>query len=196
MFNKCVVVGVLLWLILVSGYFAFLYTSTAKSTTAYRQLMDDFSPAKGASKEEEDRPIQQARTLVSKQIFYQKGPDRLQSRLISDSSELIYSKKKGELVEHFKDVDCMMQEKGEPGSNLVRRFRAQDAIYSYQTGVLEAKEVEVAHYLMPGKSWPASWDSLSPLFEGKAKTVHLSLIKEPDVKAQGFQAIFYRLEDE
>lgn len=209
MFKRYLVISLFLWLILVCGCFGLLYSSSSRSKVVYQQLMKESDQVKKERLEEEVRPVQQTRYHVSKQILYKRGPHRMQSRLASDSSHLIYSKKEGELIEQFKILNCTLQEKIFPISTgevsnpreentqqVIRCFQAKEALYSYKTGQLEAKEAEVAHYLLPGNRWPYSFDQASPLLQGKAQIIHLSLFKEPALKAQGFQAIFHQWENE
>ena len=112
--------------------------------------------------EEETKAKRQARSFVSKQIIFQKGADRMQSRLESLSSNLIYSKQEGELVEHFQDLTCNIQDNihslakedlfpiSPPASgSIIKQFKAKEAVYSYKTGLLEARHVEIFHFLLP-----------------------------------------------
>lgn len=207
MFKRYLAGWIFVWLLLVLGCIGMLYNFSSESKIAYQQLMNEGDQAgKG---QEENGPAQQARHQVSKQILYQKGLQRMQVRLASDSSDLIYSKKEGKFVERFKSLTCTMQEKMIHASNvdessqetstpaettqqMVRQLKAGEALYSYKSGQLEAQEVEIAHFLLPGTQWPQSLDDAAPLFQGKAHTVELSLFKEPTLKAQGFQAIFHQ----
>lgn len=127
----------------------------------------------------------------------------MQSRLFSEQSDLIYNPhgEETELVEHFQGVVCAMQENlikdatgksdSDSDKQYVRSFKAQHAVYSYKTGQMEAEKVKVAHYLIPGLKWTASLDPFHPLLEGEAQKLQLSLFKEPNLKAQGFQAILH-----
>jgi hypothetical protein len=204
MFKKHLISLVLVWLLLVLGCIGVLYTSSSDAKIAYQSLMSYSDQVKKERLKENARPTQQARQQVSKQILYKKGEDRLQTRLTSAESDLVYSKKEGELVEQFRGLTCIIQdelidvpkseEKGvsaEIAQQMIRQFRAKEAVYSYKSGKLEAKEVEVAHYLLPGSLCPASLEGHQPLVQGKAHGLQLSLFKEPTVQAQGFQAIFH-----
>lgn len=210
MFKGYLTILILAWLGLVLSCFELLYPSS-ESKIAYQRLMNDRDQVKKEYSEEKSRSIQQARDHVSKQILYQRGADRMQCRLVSDSSELVYSKREKELVERFQNLTCIMQEKFIHAANqdesnrqapsavntqTIRQFKAREALYFYKNGQLEAEEVEVIHYLLPDTLWPTSLDHLSPLFQGKAHTMHLSLFKEPTLKAQGFQAVFHHGGDE
>lgn len=199
MFKKHLVSALCIWFILILGCIKLLYAPSFDAKMAYRCLMHDGDEAKKELKE--GNSTQQTRQQVSKQILYQKGLHRLQSRLISNDSEIIYSKKEGELIERFRALTCTMQEElkqasTESAEQIIRQFKAEEAIYSYKSGQLEAEEVEVAHYLLPGEAWPDSMDNCQPILQGQARTIHLSLFKDPNLKAQGFQAIFHDWEEE
>jgi hypothetical protein len=212
MFKRQLISLTLLWLILVFGVFRLLHTFSPETQIAYQQLMN-FSDGIEKEKLEEGKkssPTQQTRYQVSKQIFYKKEAQRLQSRLASEHSELIFNPKgkEAELVEHFKGLTCAIQEKFMDASNdermknadltdnllpkqCIRYLKAQEAVYSYKTGQLDAEEVEVAHYLVPGLVWQLSLDPFSPLLLGHAQKLQLSMFKELTLKAQGFRATFF-----
>lgn len=210
MFKKYLMSFILAWLLIVLGCFGLLYTSSSDAKMAYQDLMNYNNQFK--KERQQNHSTQQKRYQVSKQILYQKGEHRMQSRLAGESSDLIYSKKDGELVEHFKDLTCVMQEEFMKASNseekklssspsktdqqMIRQFKAKEAVYFYKSGQLEAKEVKVADYVLPGQLWPNSIDIAHPLIQGQAQTIQLSLFKEPNLKAQGFQAILHDWRDE
>jgi hypothetical protein len=208
MFKKYWIGLTWLWLFLVLGCFGFFYIFS-DATKEYQRLMGESERIKKKHLQEEARTTQQTRYQVSKQILYKKDLHRLQSRLVSESSDLIYSKEKGELVERFKGLICAMQEKMIDASNhegdehsstqpqqMIRQLKAKEAVYYYQSGQLEAEEVEIAHYLLPGYLWLNSFDSFLPLLQGRAHTMQLSLFEGPYLKVQGFQAIFHSWREE
>lgn len=210
MFKRQFISLAILWLILAFACFWVFRNPSSDHRMAYQRLMSLSDQAKTDQMKEEMRPTQQTRYQVSKQILYKKDKDRLQSRLFSEGSELIFDPKgdEAELVEHFQGLTCAMQEKlidtSKNGSNndsdspeslqskqYIRTLKASDAIYSYKTGQLEADVVEVKHYLISGISFPISLDPFHPILQGRAQKLQLSLFKEPNLKAQGFQAIFH-----
>jgi hypothetical protein len=214
MFKRYLIGFVLCWLlavfILLWGFLNFF----PDAQVAYQRLMNFSDEVAKEQLKEEARLTQQTREQVSKQILYKKDLHRLQSRLVSQSSELIFAKKEqgGELVEHFKEVYCVMQEKFIDSENesdpmslsqnglqlnqYVRSLKAQDAIYAYKTGQLVAEEVEVAHYVIPGLLWPFSLEAFHPLIQGQAQKLQISMFKEPHLKAVDFKAIFHEWGDE
>jgi hypothetical protein len=214
MFKRHLISAVLLWILLVSACFWIFHTSSPNAQIAYQRLVNFSKQVEKEQIKEEARLTQQTRDHVSKQILYNKDMYRLQSRLASECSELFFDPKgKGvELVEHFKGLACAMQEeligsKDENNQNstfsdslqpkqYMRYLKAREAIYSYKTGQLEAEDVKVAHYLLPGFDLPKTWETFHPLFQGQAQKLQLSLFKETNVRAQGFQATFHEWGDE
>jgi hypothetical protein len=205
MFKRHLFTVIFVWLFLVVGCFGLLYTSSSDVSIAYQQLMSYSDQVKKEHLKDNVHSTRQTRQQVSKQILYKKGDERLQTRLTSTESDLIYSKGEGELVEHFKGLTCLMQEEllgaanregeivfsKEMAQQMVRQLKAQEAVYSYKSERLEAKEVEVKHYLLSGHLYPESLVGFHPFFQGRARSLQLSLFKEPTVQAQGFQAIIH-----
>lgn len=208
MFKRIIVISIFALAALIFGCIALLYTSSKESRASYDQIMNENVQNKKELLAGQTQPVQQSRTKTAKQIIFQKGPNRMQSRLISDSSELIFSKKEGELIERFNNLTCIMQEnltlsermndEAEEGSmqQTIRQFKANDAVYTYRNGQLEANDVEITHYLLPGLSLPPNFENFAPQLKGKAHSIRLSLFKETAMKAQGFQAIFHHWRDE
>lgn len=209
MFKKQLTIFILTWLTLLLSCMTFLYYDWANAEVAYGSLMKDNSQMKKERSEDQEASSQQTRRQVSKQVIYTKGKDRLKIYLTGDESELIYLKKERELVERLKGVNCIIQDEliplvigdreetvsKETAKQMIRQLKAQEALYSYQKGKLEAKEMEIAHYLLPGFECPRSLEGIHPLFQGKAYRSQLSLFKEPSMQAQGFQAIFHDWEN-
>lgn len=199
MFKNHFISFVLMWFILVLGGVGFLYTFSSNADMDYQLLVTYGDQIKKERLQDHLRSTQQARHRVSKQILYKRGEDRLQTRLNSAESRLVYSKKDGEIVEHFKDLACMMQEELIGSINnekvevqqTIRQLNAREAVYSYKNGILEANDVDVAHYLLPGHLCPDSLADSHPMIQGKAAELKLSLFQEPSMQAEGFQAVFY-----
>ena len=136
----------------------------------------------------------------------------MESRFVSERSDLIFDPKlEGtELVEHFQGLVGIMQEKfidhskekdQMNSSNLtlkqyVRFLKTDQAHYTYKTGLLKTDQVEIAHYVLTGKDWPHLLSTFNPIIQGHAQSLQLSVAKGADLKAQGFQANFYDLENE
>lgn len=215
MFKKHLISFVSLLVLFIFMYFWLFYSFSSDAQIAYQRLISFNDQFKLEQMKEDGRFTQQTREQVSKQIIYKKDLNRLQSRLASEHSELIFSSKgnHSELVEHFNGLICVMQEKlmdapkhlnpeGSSSQNLlqpnqyIRCLKAHEALYSYKTGQLEAEAVEIEHYLVPGLLYPPTLDAYHPLFRGRAQRLQLSLFKEPTLKAQGFQAAFHDREGE
>lgn len=206
MFRKSLFFLIFAWILIVFFSIKKLISPSSQEIAAYRDLMDSHDLAKKEFSQDNVGPLEQKRYQVNKQMLYTKGQDRLQSCLASDSSDLIYTKKGGELIEELKGLTCIVQEKVISSENeveskaeehfLVRKFKAENAVYSYKTGQLEAEKVEFEHYLLSNHQNLQMMDHFSPMMKGKAHSILLSLLKEPQLKAQGFQGIFYSLESE
>ena len=203
MFKKNLLSAIFIWLCVVLVGGGLLYTSSSDAHLVYQRLINDSNQAKKERLQEEAQLTQQRRQQVSKQILYYKEKERLQARLTSAESDLIYSKKGGELSEHFKGLSCVMQEElinpsknqeaeavttSEP-QQVVRQLVAQEGVYSYRNGILEAKGVEVANYTLPGHLYPDSLTHSRPFIHGRAEHLQLDLLKEPMMQAQEFQVI-------
>ncbi len=216
MFKKHVIGLTIVWLALVGTSFWLLRTCSPDAQLAYQQLVYVGDQNQTGKINEKISPAQQTREKVSKQILYKKDSERLQSRLVSEHSDLILESKEKEMqvVERFQDLTCAIQEKlvhhapensqetqlfVEDNGQIkqyVRYLKAHEAVYCYKTGQLEAENVEVIHYLIPGAFWPASLENFHPILQGNAKKLQLTMFKERHLKAQDFQATFYDWEEE
>jgi hypothetical protein len=209
MFKKSCIVCVLVWSILVLCSVWIFCRPSAQAREAYDLLMSLNDQAKKEQIKKQFQVTQQTRHHVSKQFLYKQNQQRLQSRLTSEQSELVFKQKgqETELKEHFKEMTCTMQEEfayskeettglGPQPQQWVRCLKAHEALYSYQSGQLEAENVELKRYLIPGHAWPSTIQTFHPLFQGSAQTIALSLLREPAFQAQRFQATFYSGENE
>lgn len=195
MFRKQFACVILVWLLSVFACFWFLHDSSAEAELAYQRLMSMSDQTKKEHAKQEEEPVQQTRYEVGKQMICAKEGKRMQSRLSSDKSELVFDQQagKGDFVEHFTRLTCAMQEKPlkEGHGQHLRLLKARQATYSYKSGQLDAQEVALSDYLIPGEQWPVSLDPFTPFLQGEAEKVNLSLFKEPSLKAEGFQATLY-----
>lgn len=197
MFKKYFLYLSLLWVSAVLLSVWIFYTPSSQAMATYQNLMHLNDQARKEKHKKQPHAHQQVRYHVSKQIFYKQDQQRLQSRLTSEQSELMLQQReeKVELVEHFKNVTCVMQEEFLPLKQLVRCLKAREAIYGYQSGQFEAEDVELARYLVLGQQWPLAMESLKPFFQGKSQKVEFTFFQEPHFKAQGMQATFHSWED-
>lgn len=201
MFRRHLLGMMLAWLLCILACLLILKSTTPEAEQAYASLMSLSDQAKEERMKKGEQLAQQTRTGVSKQFLYTVGDHRLQSRLFSDQSELLFDQweGKGELLEYFTGLRCELQEKpqeSQQGQHF-RCFTSQQAVYSYKSGKLEAAHVTVTDYLIPDfvGQWPASFQSYPPFLKGEAEKVQISLLKEPSLKAQGFQANLYEWEE-
>lgn len=201
MFKKQLTVALLIWLSFVGGCFWLFYLTTSGGQENYHRLIN----SRGHEMDPEGGASRQTRLGVSKQILYNKGESRLEVRLNSESSSLVYSRGARELIENFKELTCIMQDElmgvsgegedsfcsSENGHQLVRQLKSDRASYSYNTGKLKAFDVEIAHYFLSSCKFPKSLHSEKPLFKGLAKSLEVSLFKEPTAHAEDFKAIIH-----
>lgn len=149
-----------------------------------------------------ERSVQQKREQVSKQVLYTQNHQRLQTRLRSAASELVFHQNGSvrDFQEHFDQLNCEMQEKiyerAGQKEQLVRSLRAEKGVYSYQTGKLEAGEVALSRLIVMGDQWPIVTEQTPLLFKGTAAKIQFSLFKELSFKAQGLQASFFNWGEE
>lgn len=168
---------------------------TPRDYRHYQRLMS-FSDA--AKQEPQNHSLaKQTRHNVQKQFIFNQNEHRLQWRIGSTSSDisLEHKGKSVEFVECLQNMTCMMQEKiislneGRL-SQLVRCIEAKEAFYHYKHNQLEAEEVTLTRYRLPGDHWVQSLDACQPFMKGQAQSIQLTFSPGPLFKAQGFQASF------
>lgn len=201
MFTKQLTVALLIWFSFIGGCFWLFYLTTSGGEENYQRLIN----SRGHEMDPEGGASRQTRLGVSKQILYNKGQSRLQVRLNSESSSLVYTRDARELIENFKEFTCLMQDElmrgsgegedffssSESGHQLLRQLKSHKASYSYNTGKLKASDVEIAHYFLSNCKFPESLHSEKPLVKGLAKSLEVSLFKEPTAHAEDFKAIIH-----
>lgn len=194
MFRRQLIGFFLIWLFFVFFSFAIARKGMPHAILAYENLMDMCDRGEKNGEKEEMEPIHQKRYGVTKQFLYTKDHQRLQSRISSLESELIFDPKGAEkdVIENFTQLACTLQEKSnQEHAQHIRCLNAEKAVYMYKSGQLEANEVAVAEYLIAGEQWPNKLESFTPFIQGNAQKVHLSLLKEPSFKAHEFEATLY-----
>lgn len=135
---------------------ALFYLSFFQSPQVDQDLRE-FNKKEKVNSSKKIKAFQQQRLGVSKQYLFQKGNQRIQWQLKSDSSQLFllnkkHDQKKG-LVEEFEKVCCLIQKKmkeEEKGKSqkLVREYRAKQMTLFYQQKEFTAKEIEAATYML------------------------------------------------
>lgn len=213
MYKKQIVIGVFIWISILFIYIQLFYYSSPAALQAYQNLMQLKETNKQKnSPNKEKRSIRQQREQISKQLLFMQDHQRVQLRLLSDHSELIFNQegKEQEVKEYFKNLACLMQEKlvyvSDQGEELeqkerhrmdsqpkqyIRHLQAEKGVYFYQTGKLKANQVQFTHYLLPGHSWPALSDNCPSLLKGEVKEMEWILYKNnnPSFKAHDFYMI-------
>lgn len=197
MFKNYLMGFILVWTALVFLSVWAFHAPSLESQREYKCLMNSRDELQ-KEMQTEKRPIRQTRYQVSKQILYKRDSHRMQSQMMGEESNLIFKSKEGgaELVECFKGITCLMQEKliedqeHKQRKQYIRFLKAHEAFYYYTSGQLQAQDVEMAHYLIPEHVLPVSLDAFTPFLQGHAENFQLSLCKEPIGRAEKFQAIF------
>lgn len=195
MFKKRIYSLMALWCIVALGIAWFFHSSPNRSQRVYKRLMDYSDSSRNQSSKV--FKAKQHRLNVSKQILFLKNHERLQWRLNSDSSELSFEQQEDslELIERFKGIFCVMQEKLAKGKQMqiVKSLSAQDAVYHYKNKQLIADQAIVAQYEIPELAWVNSLKDFTPFMTGKAEQIELSFKSaQPSFKAQKFQATFHQ----
>ncbi|MBA3722713.1 MAG: hypothetical protein H0W88_09980 [Parachlamydiaceae bacterium] len=195
MFKKRICLLVFLLFLSVSGITRLFRSEDIADREAYQRLMM-------VSTNENKKIIckaKQQRYNVTKHFLFTKGSDRLQMKLNSISSELELDQQEGktELVEHFKDVHCIMQEsfQVQPDNSLnqvIRQLDAHRATYHYKTEELFAEKAKLARFIAFGDQLDPIPKFIKPIMNGVATQVELSLTNhDMPLKAKGLQATFH-----
>lgn len=188
MFKRQFFIGVFIWALILFIYIQAFYYPSSSALQAYQDLMQ----LKPLPKEK--RSIQQQRDHIAKQLLFTQDQQRVQLRLLSDHSDLIFNQegKEQALTEYFQNLTCLMQEKlihvSDQPKQYVRHLQADKGIYSYQTGELKANQAQFIRYLLPGHAWPVLLENGSSLLRGEVKEMEWVLYKNknPDFKAHDF----------
>lgn len=216
-FSFCLFAGGIGFLFLLIFCFWSFSTFTKQDQRSYRRLMERSELEQVVS--QLDYKTHQQRFNIHKHFLLVEGTDRLHFRLRSTSSDFVFHQEghKSEIVEHFKEMKCLMQESlsyfSQEGkeqekfphlahhvdSELIpkqclRYIEADTADYYYGTKQLIAEQVLLSRYLAPGHRLATSIEKINPFMTGRAKTIRLSLSnKDRSFKAQGFQGTFQDL---
>lgn len=180
------------WLGVAGIGFYFLSHPSDMDHQAYRALVEARrQPKKGMTGQ--GLLASQVREGPTKQVFYTKESNRLQSRLSSHRSQLRLDSREGgalELVEDFEGLTFIGQQchpaNVQPS---IGRLTAEKATYTYRTGRLEAEQVQVAHYRLSIGVWPTSWADMYPFMRARANALRLSLFEGATWEASGFEVI-------
>lgn len=196
MFKKQFLFYFSLWLLLAFSFTKVLKFSNPSAKQEYLQLMEDSSAGK---EKKSNYKAQQNRFNISKHIFFTKENERLQMYLKSPRSDLYFEQENGktELVEHFKDVFCLIQEEFldsnevlDGSQQIIRQIEAVTASYHYQSENFLAEQVKLFRYISKGNTLKKPFVILTPLMSGEAKSLQLSLSSpNKSFKAQELKAV-------
>ncbi len=198
MFLKHVIFAISAWCIGVGAITYYIYDSLPQGKIAYESLLRNHT--------RKDVKVQNCqycnlRRGVSKQMLYTKDNNRLQWRLNSNNSNLIFSPNLScdKLVERFEQATFTVQEQlmGDSQSNsakqLVLQGTADSAFYSYQTNQLEACNVHLARHIITGYNWPNIALMHTPYMLGSTRKMFFSLTNQPHFKAEQLQSSLFKL---
>ncbi len=125
----------------------------------------------------------QKRDQLNKEIWFNKGKNRLQAYITGKTSEIIYKQSKDgkEILEHLVNVECYIQEKqyfSKPDNapwQEVRFIVADNATFSYSSNTLIANKVKVKLYSQPGHKLDKSLDDTNLLMQADFDTLEVKL---------------------
>jgi hypothetical protein len=125
----------------------------------YRKLVQESAELR-SRRALERHPAHQMRAGVQKDIWAVDGTERLHFRLNSGYSELSITQKKDkfEAVEELQQINCWIQEKIDPNTQMqqVRTLTASEGTYYYPSHRFLANAVHLGIYRLPGIELPTS----------------------------------------
>ena len=172
----------------------FLSSINPSSKQEYQQVVE---AAAMSAAIEPQRSTKQHRKGVKKDIWFMKEGERLQFHISSDESELLFENQ--EVIEKMKGMSCILQEElfyltpdGQEEAvpmQIVRYIEADNAVYHYQNDLLEAEDVKIFRYKLPGHHLVESFTE-EPTMRAIAKSVEISVLsKELSFKAKKMRVI-------
>jgi hypothetical protein len=198
--------------LIILGGIIFIRCFLQDDPSGYKELMERANPAISMETNQAYRASQQ-RKGVQKEFWRIKGDQRLVALLNCSEAELVYEKEeeKQVIAEHMKDVRCLIQEelfyldlKGERVAVIpadgegyllqqtVRFVEAAAAKYHYSSETLEAYNVTMELYTLPGHDLPRSIAGFKPSMRGKADVVNINIIEKGlNFKADQFKGTLF-----
>lgn len=189
MFKGAVLFSILGLLALVGGFaYYFMNGSEAdRKSYAYLKSLTQITP--------QDGDQSQNKQSVRKEIWTEKGSDRLHTTIWSDTSRMTLARGSGknELSEEMQGVRAWMQEDLLPEAQMVRGLMAEQATYYFKDDRLVAEKVKLYRYQLPGRTLPTHLPGIPPLMEGEASWAELYL-KEGRIDLNASQVTLRSLE--
>lgn len=194
------------------GFIIFWICFIRADPEEYQKIMERANPTLQL---EAGRPFKasQRRKGVQKNFWQVKENFHLVSQVNCEESDLVIEQKEGAqvIVEYMKGVLCLIQEELfylDPSGNkifdakgseplgkvqqTIRVIRAGRAKYHYSSEILEAEDVNMSLYTIPGRELPHSFNGFIPSMEGRAETLNLAIIeKELRFKADNFKGTLF-----
>jgi len=186
--------------LLVISYWIYVLFRFSQGEQAYQEVMQKANPLHSYQGDAGYR-AQQMRCGVKKDIWYQKkAGERLHASLESMDSELIFIKRGDtkEIVESMRKFKGYLQEslhhtkEGRPMQN-IWCIEAERATYNYSTYRLEAEEVTLCYYTVPGHELITSFEKAIPTMHAVAESVDMHLLsKASPMKAYQLKAVYHQ----
>jgi hypothetical protein len=177
MFKKAVVSSVVLILLIVLYIIYYCFYILPKDVKRY----EDYLQSVQSKRTHHDKPTEQHRTGVQKDIWHFDGRARLHYQILADSSilTLAHSAHPLTLQEHLQHIHCAVQEKlyydtGLHPMQQTSTFYASHGIYDFTRHHFRSETVFLKFYTLPGHSLLIS-PLGSPFLQGRAQDVSLTL---------------------
>jgi hypothetical protein len=194
-FRKTIVIGIGLLLCAVVGIGFKYFRATEQDQEAYFSLMVEANQSGVDRAPKTAYTAAQKRQGVRKELTFLSNDRYMQLELLCADSTLRYHRHAeghSELVEDMSKVLCLMQEElyylnaeGKKSASacersvpmqIIRVCVAAEAVYSYQTELCTAEQVEIKRYVCAGHSLRnVKLDSLTPVMKGTAAHIEFSL---------------------
>lgn len=158
-------------------FLLFMTTIFSQNKKSYQDLLDKIQNFEAG----QEVQAKQGRRGVQKEIWYNKGGQRLQVVISGDSAHVHYEKStdRKEIVEQLTDVTVIMQEevirRGASSEQKLKRIKAAEAAYNYSSQLLMAKDVYMEEMLVPGEQIPGSLPS--PEYTVHADWVEVQMVE-------------------
>lgn len=189
MFKRALSFSLLSLLAAVGGLAYYFLNGTEADRENYAQLksLTQITP--------QDGDQSQNKQAVRKEIWTEKGGDRLHTTIWSDTSRMTLAQGSGknELSEEMRQVIALMQEELLPDAQRVRALKAEQATYYFKDDRLVAEKVKLYRYQLPGRALPPHLPDALPLMEGEASWAEIYL-KEGRIDLNASQVILRSLE--
>lgn len=195
-FPKTFILSFTLMACCIVGLYFHVSTYSEQDREEYLQLMKEANPALAKNNASTTTPYTatQQHHGMRKDFFFMQNDQRLQLQICSSHADLTLNNNGTdiELIEIMQNVTCYMQEELYPSHpeelnsipmQMIRYFEADNAIYSYKSGLFQAQAIKISRYLVPGHTLTNQLAAFDPLMHGTATSVQFFL-KDSDLDFQ------------